>query len=99
MSRRAVTLLIAGVGVVGALLVAAILPVPYVALIPGPTFNTLGPLNGKPIVRIEGRRTYSASGHLNMVTVSFIGGPDARPPFNIFAALEEIGRASCRERV
>ena len=88
MSRRAVTLLIAGVGVVGALLVAAILPVPYVALIPGPTFNTLGPLNGKPIVRIEGRRTYSASGHLNMVTVSFIGGPDARPPFNIFAALE-----------
>jgi len=88
MSRRAVTLLIAAVGVVGALLVAALAAVPYVALTPGPTFNTLGPLNGKAIVRIEVRRTYPASGHLNMVTVSFIGGPGANPAFNIFAALQ-----------
>ena len=73
---------------VGALLVAAILPVPYVALVPGPTFNTLGLLNGKPIVAIEGHRSYSGAGHLNMVTVSFIGGPHSKPPFNIFAALE-----------
>src|SRR5215469_18760561 len=88
MSRRAVTLLIASVGVLGALLVAALLPVPYVALLPGPTYNTLGPLGRKPIVEISGHRTFATDGHLNMVTVSYIGGPGAQPPFNIFAALQ-----------
>jgi len=88
MSRRAVTLLIASVGVIGALLVAALLPVPYVALLPGPTYNTLGPLGHKPVVQISGHRTFPTDGHLNMVTVSYIGGPGAQPPFNIFAALQ-----------
>jgi PDZ domain-containing protein len=88
MSRRAVTLLIASVGVIGALLVAALLPVPYVALLPGPTYNTLGPLGHKPIVQISGHPTFRTDGHLNMVTVSYIGGPGSQPPFNIFAALQ-----------
>ncbi len=88
MSRRAVTLLIAGIGVLACLVVVFVLPVPYVALIPGPTYNTLGPLNGKQVVQISGHRTYTASGHLNMVTVSYIGGPGSDPPFNIFAALQ-----------
>ena len=88
MSRRAVTLLIAGIGVFACLVVVFVLPVPYVALIPGPTYNTLGPLNGKQVVQVSGHRTFTASGHLNMVTVSYIGGPGANPPFNIFAALE-----------
>jgi Lon-like protease len=88
MSRRGVTLLIASAGVIGAMLVATLLPVPYVALLPGPTYNTLGPLNGKPIVSITGHRVFSTNGHLNMVTVSFIGGPGARPPFNIWAAIQ-----------
>src|SRR5580658_1740832 len=87
MSRRAATLLIACVGVVGALFAATLLPVPYVALMPGPTFNTLGPLGHKPIIQIAGRRTFRTDGHLNMVTVSYIGGPGYSPPFNIFAAL------------
>jgi PDZ domain-containing protein len=88
MSRRAVTLLIAGIGFLACLVVVFALPVPYVALIPGPTYNTLGPLNGKPVVQISGHRTFTAGGHLNMVTVSYIGGPGANPPFNIVAALE-----------
>ncbi|HUZ54160.1 MAG TPA: S16 family serine protease [Streptosporangiaceae bacterium] len=88
MSRRAITLLIAGIGVLACLVVVFVVPVPYVALIPGPTYNTLGPLNGKPVVQISGHRTYTAAGHLNMVTVSYIGGPGASPPFNIFAALQ-----------
>jgi PDZ domain-containing protein len=88
MSRRGVTLLIASVGIIGAMAVATLLPVPYVALLPGPTYNTLGPLNGKPIITISGHRTFSAAGHLNMVTVSFIGGPGASPPFNIWAAIQ-----------
>jgi len=85
MSRRAATLLVAAVGVVIALAVAVISPVPYVALTPGPTLNTLGDLSGKPLIQISGHRTYPTKGNLNMVTVSFIGGPGVR--FNIFAAL------------
>jgi Lon-like protease len=88
MSRRALTLLIAGIGVVACLVVMFAVPVPYVALLPGPTYNTLGPLHGKPVVQIKGERTFPASGHLNMVTVSYIGGPGANPPFNIFAAIQ-----------
>jgi Lon-like protease len=88
MSRRAITLLIAGIGILACLVVVFAVPVPYVALIPGPTYNTLGPLNGKPVIQISGHRTYTAPGHLNMVTVSYIGGPGASPPFNIFAALQ-----------
>ncbi len=85
MSRRSVTLLVAAVGVLIALAVAALAPVPYVALTPGPTLNTLGNLNGKPIIQVSGRQIYPTTGNLNMVTISFIGGPGT--PFNIFAAL------------
>jgi Lon-like protease len=88
MSRRAATLLIAGLGVLACLVVVFAVPVPYVALIPGPTYNTLGPLSGKPVIQISGRRTYTARGHLNMVTVSYIGGPGASPPFTIVDALQ-----------
>ena len=79
MSRRAATLLIAGLGVLACLVVVFAVPVPYVALLPGPTYNTLGPLSGKPVIQISGHRTYSARGHLNMVTVSYLGGPGASP--------------------
>jgi Lon-like protease len=85
MSRRSVTLLVAAAGVLIALAVAAFAPVPYVALTPGPTLNTLSTLNGKPMIQISGHRTYPTTGNLNMVTVSFIGGPNTG--FNIFAAL------------
>jgi Lon-like protease len=85
MSRRLVTLIIAGVCVLAGLLVASLTPVPYVALTPGPTLNTLGSPSGQPLIQISGRRTYPTSGHLNMVTVSYSGGPGTR--FNIFNAL------------
>jgi len=85
MSRRSVTLLVAAVGVLIAIAVAVIAPVPYVALTPGPTLNTLGILNGKPLIQVKGHRTYPTRGNLNMVTVSFLGGPQTE--FNIFAAL------------
>ncbi len=86
------TLVIAGVCVFAALVVASVVSVPYVALTPGPTLNTLGPtLNslGKPqhgdLIQITGRRTYPTTGHLNMVTVSYTGGPGT--DFNIFSAI------------
>jgi Lon-like protease len=84
-SRRFVTLLIAGVCVLAGIVVAAVVQVPYVALTPGPTFNTLGKPEGKELIQITGRRTYATTGNLNMVTVSYIGGPGV--DFNIFSAL------------
>jgi PDZ domain-containing protein len=85
MSHRLVTLLIAGVCVLAALVVAAVVSVPYVALTPGPTLNTLGKPDGKAIIQIVGHRTYPTTGNLNLVTVSYTGGPGT--DFNIFSAL------------
>ncbi len=53
-------------------LLGGLAPVPYVALRPGPTFNTLGEVAGKTVVNIKGAPTYPTSGHLNMTTVSVI---------------------------
>jgi PDZ domain-containing protein len=86
MSRRVLTLVIAAVGVLAALAAATIPSVPYVALTPGPTLNTLGTQGGKPLIQISGHPTYPTRGHLNMVTVSFTGGPGSN--FNIFEALQ-----------
>jgi PDZ domain-containing protein len=85
MSRRSLTLAIAGLATVVAIVVAVLLPVPYVILGPGPTLNTLGKLQGQPLIQITGHRTYPTSGNLNMVTVSYEGGPGAK--MNIFQAL------------
>jgi Lon-like protease len=85
MSRRLVTLIIAGACVLAGLIIAVVTPVPYVALTPGPTLNTLGSPEGQPLVQISGAHTYPTSGHLNMVTVSYSGGPGTS--FNIFNAL------------
>jgi Lon-like protease len=85
MSRRAATLLVAAAGVLIALIVAVVAPVPYVALTPGPTLNTLGTSGKQPLITIKGHQTFRTSGHLNMVTVSFIGGPGT--DFNVFGAL------------
>jgi PDZ domain-containing protein len=49
---------------------ATSLPVPLVALGPGPTFDTLGVVEGAPVVVVEGLPTFPTSGHLNMTTVA-----------------------------
>jgi Lon-like protease len=85
MSRRSLTLLLASAGTIAALAVGVFVPVPYVILGPGPTLNTLGEQGGKPLISISGHRTYPTSGHLNMVTVSYEGGPGDN--LNIFTAL------------
>ncbi|MCL2585468.1 MAG: PDZ domain-containing protein [Streptosporangiales bacterium] len=87
MSRRSLTLIIAFVATVAALAVAVLVPVPYVILGPGPTLNTLGKdASGKPLLTVSGHRTYPTTGHLNMVTVSYMGGPGMN--INIFQALQ-----------
>ena len=75
MTHRLATLLIAGACVLAGLVVAAVVTVPYVALSPGPTVNTLGKPNGKELIQISGRTTFPTTGNLNLVTVSYSGGP------------------------
>ncbi|MGH3264327.1 MAG: YlbL family protein, partial [Trebonia sp.] len=61
-------------------------PVPYVILTPGPTLNTLGKdAAGQPLISITGHQTYPTDGHLNMVTISYQGGPESN--LNVFSAL------------
>ena len=76
MSRRSLTLSIAGLATLVAIAVAVLVPVPYVILGPGPTLNTLGrDSSGQPLITISGHRQYLTNGHLNLVTVSYQGGP------------------------
>jgi PDZ domain-containing protein len=86
MSRRSLTLAIAGLATAAAIAVAVLFPVPYVILTPGPTLNTLGKdSSGQPLIKITGHPTYPPEGHLNLVTISYTGGPGSN--MNIFQAL------------
>lgn len=64
------TLLVALVPILAFGLLVSAVRVPFVSLGPGPTFNTLGEVDGKEVVDIEGTDVYPTSGHLNMTTVS-----------------------------
>lgn len=64
------TLLVALVPIVVFGVLLSVVTVPYVSLGPGPTFNTLGEVDGKEVVDIEGTEVHPTAGHLNMTTVS-----------------------------
>ena len=74
LSRRVRTLIVAGVLFVVLFILALVMPVPYVVLSPGPTYNTLGidprSTSGDQVVVLEGKKPNKTSGHLNMTTVS-----------------------------
>jgi Lon-like protease len=69
-NRRISTLLVALVPIVAFGVLLAMVTVPYVSLGPGPTFNTLGEVEGKEVVDIEGTDVHKTTGQLNMTTVS-----------------------------
>lgn len=75
MSLRARTLIVGST--VSALLigVGVAVPIPYVALGPGVTYNTLGAVRGTPVISFAGAvpatvKQSDGGGHLNMTTVS-----------------------------
>ncbi|MEO8814180.1 MAG: PDZ domain-containing protein [Mycobacterium sp.] len=70
MSRRILTLVAALMPVVAFVVLLAMVTVPFVSLGPGPTFDTLGMMDGKQVVDIQGTPTRPTTGHLNMTTVS-----------------------------
>jgi PDZ domain-containing protein len=74
LTRRTWTLMISFVLLVALGLIGGFVQVPYVALGPGPTFDTLSSDNGTAIVSINGHQTYQTSGQLRMVTVSLNDG-------------------------
>ncbi|GAA1843405.1 PDZ domain-containing protein [Pseudonocardia ailaonensis] len=74
MSRRTSTLVAAVLLVIVVVGVGTIVRVPFVALGPGPTEDTLGVVKGTQVVAVDGLPTYPTSGHLNMTTVSVSDG-------------------------
>jgi PDZ domain-containing protein len=78
------TLLVGGVLFVVLLTLALTLPVPYVILSPGPTFNTLASDQyGQTIIVIDGKTTKATTGHLNMTTVD-----ESTDSVSVFQALD-----------
>lgn len=77
MMRRGWTVLTGAVLLAVLALVLSMTSVPYVALGPGPTVDTLGKgEDGKPIIQISGISTSTSKGHLNLTTVSVTGDLD-----------------------
>lgn len=72
MTRRGLTLVVASGLLVIVVVVGLLINVPYVELRPGPTYNTLGQVDGVTLIKIDGRSTYPTSGHLNLTTVSVV---------------------------
>lgn len=70
LSRRTWTLLFSLVVVLTLGLIGGFIDVPYVALGPGPTYDTLSSVDGTQIVAVSGTHTYPTDGQLRMVTVS-----------------------------
>ncbi len=64
--------------------VTLLVPAPYAEMSPGPTYNTLGDQNGKPVIVISGHPTFPTTGNLNMTTVE-VSSADYRP--NLISAL------------
>ncbi|MFI7097963.1 PDZ domain-containing protein [Streptomyces sp. NPDC050161] len=75
MPRRTATLLASTLMLIALLCAGVLIPVPYSEMSPGPTVNTLGDHDGKPVLQIGARKTYPTTGHLNMTTVR-VTGPD-----------------------
>lgn len=74
-SRRGWMLLISAVTSLALVLVALLLPVPFVRMSPGPTFNVIGEQDGREVIEIQDTTTYPVSGALDMTTVLESGGP------------------------
>lgn len=73
MPRRTATLLASTLTLIVLLCIALLAHAPYAEMSPGPTVNTLGDYGGDTVIQITGRKTYPASGHLNMTTVRVTG--------------------------
>jgi Lon-like protease len=86
MTRRGMTLVVSASLLAILTFVAAGLRVPYIALTPGPVYNTLGTTGGQQIIQVKGHPSYVSKGRLDLTTVSVQGAPGYRP-ITLFEAL------------
>jgi PDZ domain-containing protein len=84
-NRRILTLLAALIPVLALGIVGSAVTVPFVALGPGPTFNTLGVVEGKQVVDVRGATVNPTAGNLNMTTVSVRDGLNIFEAFGLWA--------------
>jgi PDZ domain-containing protein len=81
-TRRTTTLLVTSLLIVALAAIGLSLPVPFVALGPGPTTNTLGRFDGSQLISITGpAKTYPTKGELLLTTVS------EQPTLSLFSAV------------
>ncbi|WP_327258790.1 MULTISPECIES: YlbL family protein [unclassified Streptomyces] len=73
MPRRTATMLASTLILIALLCAGVLIRVPYSEMSPGPTVNTLGKVDGEPVLQISGHKTYPTSGNLNMTTVRVTG--------------------------
>lgn len=70
MTRRSLASIVVFCLLLTLLMAAALLPVPYVTMNPGPTVNVLGDSEDKRIIAVQGHKTYPTEGDLRLTTVS-----------------------------
>jgi Lon-like protease len=81
-TRRTTTLLVTSLLIIVLAAVGLTLPVPFVALQPGPTTNTLGKAGGSQLITVSGSaKTYPVNGQLLLTTVS------EQPTLTLFSAV------------
>ncbi|MGB5952981.1 MAG: S16 family serine protease [Ornithinimicrobium sp.] len=74
-SRRAGVLLVTVIVLVAVIALLNIVNVPRVIYRPGPTYDTLGEVDGTPVIEVDGLETYPTSGSLDFTTITLSGGP------------------------
>ena len=74
MTRRTAVLTAGSVLLVLFGLLGATVPVPYVAQVPGPVYDTLGGIDGEQIIEVQGRSRNDVSGQLDLTTVGVSRG-------------------------
>jgi PDZ domain-containing protein len=81
MRRRGITVLVGAVLLVVLAWQATVIPVPYVAMGPGPTYDTLGKADGKAIINVTGADATKSAGQLRLVTI------EVQPSLTLFDAV------------
>lgn len=75
MTRRGWTLVVSGALFLIFVVLGSVVPVPFVAISPGPTYDTLGrDAAGNPVIQVTGHDTFQTTGELRMTTVSLHDG-------------------------
>jgi PDZ domain-containing protein len=81
MRRRGITVLVGAVLLVVLAWQTTVITVPYVAMGPGPTVDTLGVSDGKPVISVTGADKTTSKGQLRLVTI------EVQPELTLFDAM------------